>query len=59
MPARSQALTPPDILALAHGAGVRGARHVSAADLSRCYFVGRRDDLRPPNNAEELLVANI
>jgi hypothetical protein len=32
-------------------------RHVSAADLTQRYFTGRTDDLRPPNNAEELLVA--
>ena len=50
--------TPPEILALAHDAGFREARHVSAADLTQRYFVGRTDDLRPPNNAEELLVAN-
>jgi len=49
---------PPEILALAREAGFREARHVSAADLARRYFVGRTDDLRPPNNAEELLVAN-
>jgi methyltransferase (TIGR00027 family) len=50
--------TPPEILALAHEAGFGEARHVSAADLTRRYFMGRADDLRPPNNAEELLVAN-
>jgi methyltransferase (TIGR00027 family) len=50
--------TPPEILALARGAGFREARHVPAADLTRRYFVGRTDDLRPPNNAEELLIAN-
>jgi methyltransferase (TIGR00027 family) len=50
--------TPPEILALAHEAGFREARHVSAADLARRYFVGRTDGLHPPNNAEELLVAN-
>ncbi len=50
--------TPPEILALAREAGFGEARHVSAADLSRRYFAGRTDDLRPPNNAEELLVAN-
>ncbi len=49
--------TPPEIVALAREAGFREARHVSAADLTRRYFVGRTDDLRPPNNAEELLVA--
>ncbi|MFC5474144.1 class I SAM-dependent methyltransferase [Paraherbaspirillum soli] len=50
--------TPPEILTLAREAGFREARHVSAADLARRYFVGRTDDLRPPNNAEELLVAD-
>jgi methyltransferase (TIGR00027 family) len=50
--------TPLEILALAHGAGFREAQHVSATDLTRRYFVGRTDDLRPPNNTEELLVAN-
>jgi hypothetical protein len=30
---------------------------VSAADLTQRYFTGRPDGLRPPNNAEELLVA--
>jgi methyltransferase (TIGR00027 family) len=50
--------TPPEILALAHEAGFGEARYVSAADLTRRYFIGRTDDLRPPNNAEELLVAN-
>jgi methyltransferase (TIGR00027 family) len=49
--------TPQQILALAHQAGFREARHVSAADLAQRYFVGRTDGLRPPNNAEELLVA--
>ena len=38
-------------------AGFGDARHVSAADLARRYFAGRTDGLRPPNNAEELLVA--
>jgi methyltransferase (TIGR00027 family) len=50
--------TAPEIVALAHEAGFREARHVSAADLAGRYFVGRTDGLRPPNNAEELLVAN-
>jgi methyltransferase (TIGR00027 family) len=49
--------TPPEIVALAREAGFREARHVSAADLSRRYFAGRTDGLRPPFNAEELLVA--
>ncbi|MFM0065333.1 class I SAM-dependent methyltransferase [Paraburkholderia aspalathi] len=50
--------TPPEILALAHEAGFGEARHVSAADLTERYFTGRTDGLRPPKNAEELLVAN-
>ncbi|MFM0353785.1 class I SAM-dependent methyltransferase [Paraburkholderia nemoris] len=50
--------TPPEILALAREAGFREARHVSAADLTERYFMGRTDGLRPPKNAEELLVAN-
>jgi O-methyltransferase involved in polyketide biosynthesis len=50
--------TPPEIQALAREAGFSEARHVSAADLTRRYFAGRTDGLRPPNNAEELLVAN-
>jgi methyltransferase (TIGR00027 family) len=48
---------PAEIVALAHEAGFREAQHVSAADLTRRYFAGREDGLRPPNNAEELLVA--
>jgi methyltransferase (TIGR00027 family) len=50
--------TPPEILALAQEAGFSEARHVSGADLARRYFAARTDELRPPNNAEELLVAN-
>jgi methyltransferase (TIGR00027 family) len=46
-----------EMLALAREAGFREARHVSAADLAQRYFEGRTDSLRPPNNAEELLVA--
>ena len=48
---------PPEILALARAAGFAEARHVSAADLTPRYFAGRTDGLRPPNNAEDLLVA--
>jgi O-methyltransferase involved in polyketide biosynthesis len=50
--------TPPEILALAHVAGFKEAQHVSAADLTQRYFMGRTDGLRPPSNAEELLVAH-
>jgi hypothetical protein len=49
--------TPPEIVGLAREAGFSEARHVSAADLTQRYFAGRTDGLRPPNNAEELLVA--
>jgi O-methyltransferase involved in polyketide biosynthesis len=48
---------PTEVLALAREAGFREARHVSAATLAERYFAGRADGLRPPNNAEELLVA--
>lgn len=49
--------TPEEVLALAREAGFREAQHVSAAMLSERYFAGRTDGLRPPNNAEELMVA--
>jgi O-methyltransferase involved in polyketide biosynthesis len=48
---------PEELLALAREAGFRDVQHVSAADLAQRYFAGRSDGLRPPNNAEELLVA--
>jgi methyltransferase (TIGR00027 family) len=50
--------TPPEMLTLAREAGFREVHHVSAAILTQRYFAGRTDGLRPPNNAEELLVAN-
>lgn len=49
--------TPTQMLALAREAGFAQAQHVSAADLTQRYFAHRSDGLRPPNNAEELLVA--
>ena len=49
--------TPDEMLALARAAGFKEVRHVSAAALAERYFAGRTDGLRPPNNAEELLVA--
>jgi methyltransferase (TIGR00027 family) len=49
--------TPDEMLALAREAGFAEVRHVSAATLAERYFAGRADGLRPPNNAEELLVA--
>ncbi len=49
---------PSEIVAMAREAGFREARHVSAAELAERYFAGRSDGLRPPNNAEDLLVAS-
>jgi methyltransferase (TIGR00027 family) len=49
--------TPAEMLSLAREAGFREVQHVSAANLAERYFAGRTDGLRPPNNAEELLVA--
>ncbi|HXT57030.1 MAG TPA: class I SAM-dependent methyltransferase [Pirellulales bacterium] len=49
--------TPAEMLTLAREAGFQEVRHVSAAMLTDRYFAGRTDGLRPPNNAEELLVA--
>jgi methyltransferase (TIGR00027 family) len=49
--------TPADILGLARDEGFSKAQHVSAADLTQRYFANRTDGLRPPDNAEELLVA--
>ncbi|HEY4218724.1 MAG TPA: class I SAM-dependent methyltransferase [Gemmatimonadaceae bacterium] len=49
--------TPGEIVTLALEAGFRDARHVSADTLTERYFANRADHLRPPRNAEELLVA--
>jgi methyltransferase (TIGR00027 family) len=49
--------TPAEMLALARECGFKEARHVSADTLAERYFAGRPDGLRPPENAEELLVA--
>jgi methyltransferase (TIGR00027 family) len=49
--------TPAEMLTLARDAGFREVQHVSAAMLTQRYFAGRTDGLRPPNNAEELLIA--
>ena len=48
---------PEEILELAREAGFAAAKHVSADALAGLYFAGRADGLRPPRNAEELLVA--
>lgn len=49
--------TPNEMLDMARDAGFRDVQHVSAATLAERYFAGRSDGLRPPNNAEEILVA--
>jgi methyltransferase (TIGR00027 family) len=49
--------TPAEMLSMAGDAGFRAAEHVSAALLTQRYFSGRSDGLRPPENAEELVVA--
>ena len=51
--------TPPDMLALARENGFRDAQHISADTLTQSYFAGRTDGLRPPANAEELLIATV
>jgi methyltransferase (TIGR00027 family) len=48
---------PGDLVPLAREAGFREVRHVSASDLGQRYFAERTDGLRPPVNAEEILVA--
>ncbi|GAA4323532.1 class I SAM-dependent methyltransferase [Pigmentiphaga soli] len=49
---------PADMLAMAREAGFKTARHVPAADLASRYFADRSDGLRPPDNGEELVVAD-
>jgi methyltransferase (TIGR00027 family) len=49
---------PTEMLTLAKDAGFKEVQHVSSAMLAERYFAGRTDGLRPPNNSEELLVAN-
>lgn len=48
--------SPPEMLALARDVGFGRAEHVSAADLTRRYFSGRTDGLRP-GSGESFLVA--
>ncbi len=49
--------SPAEILTIAREAGFANVQHVSATILTQRYFAGRTDGLRPPGNAEELLVA--
>ena len=46
-----------EIMALARETGFRTADHVSGEALGERYFAGRTDGLRPPRNAEELVIA--
>jgi len=48
---------PEELLSLAREAGFRQAEHVSTTTLTQRYFAGRADGLRPPKNAEEILIA--
>ena len=48
---------PEEIMSMARDAGFAHVRHVSADDLAALYFADRADGLRPPSNAEEILVA--
>ncbi|KPU88854.1 methyltransferase [Variovorax paradoxus] len=50
---------PREAVALARESGFADATHVSAADLSERYFADRSDGLRPPDGAEDLLVASV
>ncbi|HEY9676387.1 MAG TPA: class I SAM-dependent methyltransferase [Drouetiella sp.] len=48
---------PEEIIQEALKAGFKEARHISAAALTEKYFADRTDGLRPPLNAEEILLA--
>lgn len=49
--------TPDEMVNMAEEAGFRDVRHISAASLAERWFAGRSDGLRPPDNAEELILA--
>lgn len=49
--------TPPQMLDLAREAGFKNVQHISSASQAQRYFANRTDGLRPPDCAEELLVA--
>jgi methyltransferase (TIGR00027 family) len=51
--------TPPAMLSLAAEAGLGDAQYVSADDLAHRYFADRTDGLRPPANAEGMLIARV
>ncbi|MGC7405345.1 class I SAM-dependent methyltransferase [Pandoraea pneumonica] len=48
---------PDEMMAFAMENGFKSAQHVSAEALAQRYFADRSDGLRPPANAEELLIA--
>jgi hypothetical protein len=48
---------PEDMLNIAREAGFRHVEHVPSASIAQRYFSGRQDGLRPPDRAEEILVA--
>jgi methyltransferase (TIGR00027 family) len=50
--------TPTEIVALAREAGFTNARYVSSGALAARYFADRQDGFRPPDSAEDLLVAS-
>lgn len=49
--------TPWELLALARECGLHRVEHISAESMADRYFANRSDGLRPPKNAEELIVA--
>ncbi len=50
---------PEEMLTMAREAGFREVRHVSSGALAQRYFAGRKDGLRPPDHAEEILIAKV
>lgn len=50
--------TPAEMLTFARDCGFAQVAHVSADALTARYFAERTDGLRPPRNAEELLLAS-
>jgi methyltransferase (TIGR00027 family) len=49
--------TQDEAVAMASVAGFRQAQHISSGWLAERYFADRKDGFRPPNHAEELVVA--
>ncbi len=49
--------TPEEMLRLARELGFKDAQHLSSGALAERYFANRSDGLRPPEIAEELLIA--